>query len=159
MIGILLLIPILFPVLAGIAVFPMKNTKSRRAYVSAIVVINALIVYGIAFIPDCGFNAWSIADTMLITFHQDGMGKFFACLIATIWMLVTFFAFEYITHEGDESRYIGFYTMTMGVLMGLCYSGNLITFYMFFELMTIMTVPIVIPVSYTHLTLPTTERV
>ncbi len=144
MIGILLLIPILFPVLAGIAVFPMKNTKSRRAYVSAIVVINALIVYGIAFIPDCGFNAWSIADTMLITFHQDGMGKFFACLIATIWMLVTFFAFEYITHEGDESRYLGFYTMTMGVLMGLCYSGNLITFYMFFELMTIMTVPLVI---------------
>lgn len=144
MTGILLLIPILFPVLAGLFIFRMKEDKKRRTYISVIVVINALIVYGLAFIKEARFDVWKITDTMQITFNQDGMGKFFACLIATIWVLVVFFAFEYITHEGDEARFLGFYTMTVGVLMGICYSGNLITFYMFYELMTIITVPLVI---------------
>ena len=46
--GILLLIPILFPMLAGIPVFWIHDKKIRRIYVSIMVVINALIVYGFA---------------------------------------------------------------------------------------------------------------
>ena len=144
MIGILLLIPILFPVFAGLAVFPMENRKTMRTFVSIIVIINAAVVYGLAFIPDAELEVWNIADTMVVRFHQDGMSKFFACLIASIWVLVAFFAYEYITHEGDESKFLGFYTMTIGTIMGICYSGNLITFYMFFEFMSLITVPLVI---------------
>ena len=124
MIGILLLIPILFPVLAGLAVFPVKDRKTLRTLVSVIVIINAAVVYGLAFIPDADLEVWNIADTMVVTFHQDSMSKFFACLIASIWVLVAFFAYEYITHEGDESKFLGFYTMTIGTIMGICYSGK-----------------------------------
>ena len=144
MIGWILLIPIIFPVIAGLFVFRTKSRKTMRSVVSAIVIINAALVIAFAFIPDLKFDVWSISDTMLITFRQDVMSKFFACLISAIWVLVAFFAYEYITHEGKESLFLGFYTMTIGTIIGICYSGNLITFYMFFEFMSLITVPLVI---------------
>jgi len=143
-IGWILLIPIIFPVIAGLFVFRTKTRKSMRSLVSAIVIINAALVIGLAFIPDLSFDVWSISDTMLITFKQDVMSKFFAVLVSAIWVLVAFFAYEYITHEGKESLFLGFYTMTIGTIIGICYSGNLITFYMFFEFMSLITVPLVI---------------
>ena len=47
-------------------------------------------------------------------------------------------------HEGREERFFGFYTMTLGILMGLGLAGNLLTLYMFYEMMTLITVPLVI---------------
>lgn len=142
--GILLLIPILFPMLAGIPVFWIHDKKIRRIYVSIMVVINALIVYGFAFLPDTSLTVWTITDNLAVKFQQDGLSRFFSCLIASVWALVTFYAFEYIQHEGAEERYLAIYTMTMGVLIGLSYSANLATLYMFYELMTFITVPLVI---------------
>lgn len=142
--GILLLIPILFPILAGIPVFWIHNSKTRRIYVSIIVVINALMVYGFAFLPDTSLSVWTITDNLAIKFQMDGISRFFSCLIASIWALVTFYAYEYIQHEGAEERYLAVYTMTFGIMMGLSYTANMMTLYMFYELMTFITVPLVI---------------
>ncbi|MDE6406430.1 MAG: proton-conducting membrane transporter [Lachnospiraceae bacterium] len=46
-------------------------------------------------------------------------------------------------HEEHESRYYGFYLLVFGVLNGLCFAGNLITFYLFFELLTLSSMPLV----------------
>ncbi len=142
--GVLLLIPILFPLLAGIPVFRLRDRKIRRVYVSVVVVVNALLVYGLAFLPDVGVSVWTITENLSITFYMDGMARFFSCLIASVWALVAFYAFEYIQHEGAEERFCGFYTMTLGILIGLSYSGNLMTLYMLYEMMTLITVPLVI---------------
>ena len=106
MTGILLLIPILFPVIAGLPVFRMQNAKTRRIYISIILIINAALVCTLAFIPDLSLNLWTISDTMLIAFKQDGVAKFFAVIMSIIWMLVAFFAYEYIHHEGRESLFL-----------------------------------------------------
>lgn len=144
MAGVTLLIPILLPVIAGLFVFPMKDAKARKTLISIVLIANAAIVCGLAFTDGLSLQLWTIADNMIVGFQLDSISKFFACLMAIIWMLVAFFAYEYIQHEGDESRFLGFYTMTGGILVGLCYSSNLITLYMFFEMMSIMTVPLVI---------------
>ena len=60
--GVLLLIPILFPLLAGIPVFRLRDRKIRRVYVSVVVVVNALLVYGLAFLPDVGVSVWTITE-------------------------------------------------------------------------------------------------
>lgn len=142
--GILLLIPILFPILAGAAVFFLHDRKIRRAYISAVVIIDALMVYALAFLPDITLTVWTISGNLSVGFQLDGIARFFACLIVTVWALVAFFAFEYITHEGNEERFLAFYTMTMGVLVGLAFSSTMPTLYMMYELMTIITVPLVI---------------
>lgn len=143
--GILLLIPILFPILAGAVVFFLRDRKVRRIYISAVVVIDALMVYALAaFVPDTTLTVWTISGSLEVGFQLDGLARFFSCLIVSVWALVAFFAFEYITHEGKEERFLAFYTMTMGVLVGLSFSSTMPTLYMMYELMTIITVPLVI---------------
>ena len=65
-------------------------------------------------------------------------------LVSLLWVLAAFFAFEYMQHEENEERFFGFFTMTLGVLMGIGLSANLLTLYFFYELMTLITLPLVI---------------
>lgn len=46
--------------------------------------------------------------------------------------------------EEHLRRYYGFYLMTLGVLMALCFAGSIVTFYMFYEAMTLLTFPLVL---------------
>ncbi|MCC8067505.1 MAG: proton-conducting membrane transporter, partial [Clostridiales bacterium] len=52
--------------------------------------------------------------------------------------------FTYMEHEGKERRFFGFYLIVYGVLVALCFSGNLITLYLFYELMTLTSMPMVL---------------
>lgn len=140
-----LLIPILFPIAAGLVVFALNNRMARQIYVGVALALNALTVFLIAFLTKTeGFTLWRFSDDLAISFRFDETGKVFACLIAVIWTLACIYAFEYMKHEGKEKRYFAFAVMTVGVLTGLCMAGNLMTLYLFYEFMTLITVPLVI---------------
>ena len=64
-------------------------------------------------------------------------------MVALLWILCIYYAFEYMKHEGDENRFFGFYVMTFGVMMGITFSANLITLYLFYECLTLATIPLV----------------
>ena len=143
--GIFLLIPILFPIVAGLVVFAINHRIARQIYVGTVLVLNAIAVFLISFLTETSsFTLWKFSDSLSITFRCDGVGKIFACLIAVIWTVACIYAFEYMKHEGKEKRYFGFAVMTVGVLTGLSMAGNLMTMYMFYEFMTLITVPLVI---------------
>ena len=143
--GIFLLIPILFPIVAGLVVFAINHRIARQIYVGTVLVLNAIAVFLISFLTETSsFTLWKFSDSLSITFRFDGVGKIFACLIAVIWTVACIYAFEYMKHEGKEKRYFGFAVMTVGVLTGLSMAGNLMTMYMFYEFMTLITVPLVI---------------
>ena len=72
------------------------------------------------------------------------MGKLFAAVVTLIWILAVCFAGEYMKKEREQKRFFGFLLIVYGVLMGLCYAGNLVTFYLFYEMMTLTTVPLVL---------------
>jgi multicomponent Na+:H+ antiporter subunit D len=74
----------------------------------------------------------------------DGVSRVWLLLIAVIWPGVALYATEYLEHDPHPRRFCLFYTLTQGVLHGLAMSGNLVTFYMFYEAMTLLTVPLVL---------------
>lgn len=71
----------------------------------------------------------------------------FAGLVATLWPLATLYSFPYMEHEHNgrvhENIFYMFYTATYGVTLGIAMSGNLLTMYCFYELLTLVTVPLV----------------
>ena len=50
-------------------------------------------------------------------------------------------------HEGHRERFFGFYLLTLGALMGVCLAGNLVTLYLFYEMMTLLSVPLVLHIG------------
>ena len=65
-------------------------------------------------------------------------------LVVCIWAPVVIFTKPYIRHTGRGNQFMGFYTMTLGVLMGLAQAANFVTMYMFFEVMSLITMPMVL---------------
>lgn len=145
--SILLIVPVLLPILAGLYILKagFQTRKSRERFVAAAVIINAVIVLALsAFARGTELTLFDLVPGNPVMFKLDTMGAMFASLVSLLWILCIFYAFEYMTHEGGENRFFAFYTMAFGVMMGISFSGSLITMYLFYELLTFITMPLVI---------------
>lgn len=140
----LLLCAVLLPILGGTALFILRPQRSRRIeLVSVVLGIQAVCVaqllrtaYGQVY------SLGTFIDTLEIAFRIDGVGCFFAILFAGSGLLMVLFAFRYMSHEHAENRFFGFWLISAGVLTALSFADNLVTFYLFYELMTLSTVPL-----------------
>ena len=142
--NILLILPVVVPVLAGLLAGCIKSRSARNALTGASLVINALLVLLAVLRGSQELTLWQLTDTVSIYFHVDGVSKLFALLISCMWLCVGFYSFDYMKSEENEGRFYLFYLISLGVLIGLSFSGNLVTMYMFYELMTLMTLPLVL---------------
>lgn len=86
----------------------------------------------------------TLLDSIPVYFHIDAVGRLFVAVVSLIWMAAAVYAFVYMRHEGEEKRFFGFYLILYGVLVGLDFSGNLVTMYLFYELMTLVSMPLVL---------------
>ena len=144
--NIALIIPILLPIIAGILIQPLKlhDRKKRENYVSAVVIVNFLIVVSLAIIiKDESLTILHLNRVVDITFKIDGMSRLFTCLASLLWVTATFYSFEYMKHEGMDERFYTFFVVTIGALIGIGYAANLPTLYLFYEMMTLVTFPLV----------------
>ena len=139
-----LVLPIFLPILAGILVFFLKNAKVRNLFVGSIVVINAILIFAVVFGDEVSVELFRLTQTVPVLFKVDAVAKIFASLIAIMWVASAIFAFEYMNHEEAKERYYGFFLITLGMLNGVSLAGNLVTFYMLFELMTLASMPLVL---------------
>lgn len=152
------LLPILFPIAAGIMILALPGRafafgrlggERRRLciifggllVVTALLVLNALLATAAKDAPRIAFF---LTRKLPIQFGFDGVGRIFAVMISIVMLSAGFYSFSYMKHEQHEKRYYGFYLILYGMLNGLCFADNLMTFYLFYELMTITSMPLVL---------------
>ncbi len=144
--SILLLLPVILPILAGCAVLfipQLAEGKLRKIVTIAAMAVTLALVAPLFFAGDASLTLFTLSDSLPIFLHADATGLVFALLMAFVWMMAGLYSFDYMAHEGGEKRYYGLYLCTLGALMGLCFAGSIITFYIFFEAMTLLTMPMV----------------
>lgn len=144
--NIALIIPILLPIIAGVLIQPLRlhDRKTREIYVSAVVIINFIIVVMLALTAaGSELTILRLNRVVDISLKIDGMSQLFTCLASLLWVTAAIYSFEYIKHEGMDERFYTFYTVTIGVLIGIGYAANLQTLYLFYEAMTLVTFPLV----------------
>ncbi|MCF0135142.1 MAG: proton-conducting membrane transporter [Lachnospiraceae bacterium] len=124
-----------------------KGIKERKIKLGivfvSLVVETAAFLYSL-FGPEEGLMLWKLNDMLQITFRVDTMSRIFGTLVAVVWLLVGCFAFEYMKHEESEERFFGFYLVVEGTLAALTMADNMITYYIFFEAMTLTSLPLVL---------------
>ncbi len=141
-----LLLPILFPIVMGILLFLPKpeRRKSYLVYTGLVLAVNGILVIRAVLYSGGLVTLFTLHPKLPVILQADELGKLFALIITVIWICSGFFAFSYMKHEKNEKRYFAFYLMLYGVLIGITFSGNLITMYIFYELMTLCSFPLVI---------------
>ncbi|MDE6943956.1 MAG: proton-conducting membrane transporter [Lachnospiraceae bacterium] len=142
----MIILVILIPIVAG-ALVPMLSYKKRwhmEVFLESAVILNSILVwYLLLHHSDSTFLLAHFTGDLSICFKVDGMGMVFAGLVSALWPFATLYAFEYMTKEEHEKIFFLFYTMTYGITLGIALSANLLTMYFFYELLTLVTVPLV----------------
>lgn len=142
----MILLVILIPIVSGalISLVPFKKRGHMELFLEMMVIINSFLVwYLLLHRPADNFTLVNFTGNLSVSFKVDGMSMVFAGLVSILWPLATLYAFEYMTKEEHEKIFFTFYTMTYGVTLGISLASNLLTMYFFYELLTLITVPLV----------------
>ena len=144
----ILLLPVLIPIAGGcyLTIFRKRFSKrSVRTCTFCFALAAGLSVLAVILQGDCSLTLFPlISENFPIYFRTDGMAGLFAAVTAVMWLLSTWFSFAYMNHQDNETRYQIFSLFSLGAVLGVCLSGNLVTTYLFYELMTLMTFPLVL---------------
>jgi len=81
--------------------------------------------------------SWVPSLNLNLTFYLDGLSLFFALLITVFGALILLYSTGYMKGHYHSNRFFAYLLVFMASMLGLVLSGNLIQFYIFWELTSI----------------------
>jgi multicomponent Na+:H+ antiporter subunit D len=73
----------------------------------------------------------------------DALALLFVTLSAVLWLLTTIYAIAYLSGDAEQRRFFGFFSLCVMATVGIALAGNPLTFFFFYELLTLSTFPLV----------------
>lgn len=122
----------------------VRADKARDRFVFASLLAEFALVIALCTMGDVRVTLFEMTESLPVILASDGLARLFAVLMSGMWLASGAFSFRYMSHEGSQRRYYTFYLLTLSALMGLCFAGTLATMYLFFELMTLLSVAMVL---------------
>ena len=88
---------------------------------------------------------YTIIDAIPIAFHIEPLGILYACVASGLWLVTTIYAIGYMNANKEKhlARFYMCFCLAMAAVMGIAYSANLLTLFIFYELLTLSTYPLV----------------
>ncbi len=144
------LLAVLVPLLA----IPVLMSSSRRpnvreAWVFAAGVLMFALVVSMTPVILAGhrieltlFRLMPGAD---IAFRVDGLGMLFALVASSLYIVTSLYSIGYMRglKEHGQTRFVSFFALAIGSTIGAAFSANLVTLYLFYEILSLATYPLV----------------
>jgi len=134
--------------LPGLAIFFLHEHSYRlRTTLNMIgavlkLVLVAVLTWGV--LHEQTFETrWLIAPGLELVLHADALSVLFVSLSTLLWLVTTVYAIAYLENSPHRSRFFGFFSLCVTSTVGLALAGNLFTFVLFYELLTLSTYPLV----------------
>lgn len=133
---------------AGMVFLFGRNTYWRRFWLLSAATIKLLVVF--SMLPGSLRGVVYVYDLVDFTggiglgFRADALGMFFALVSSTLWVVTTVFSIGYMPDDGKQVRFDGFFALCISTTVGFAFAENLLTFFLFYEFLTIATYPLVI---------------
>ncbi len=113
----------------------------------------ALVKFGIVASMLPGVLDGAVYETSIATFlpgiefalRADALGMLFAFLASGLWIVTSFYSIGYMrgNDEINQTRYFAAFAVSLSATMGIAFAGNLVTIFVFYELLSIATYPLV----------------
>lgn len=88
----------------------------------------------------------AITPTLTLGFRVDALGLTFALLAASLWLITSLYAVGYAAATGmkHQPRFFAAFAAAVFAVLGVAFAGDLVTFFVFYELLTVATYPLVV---------------
>ena len=143
----MLYILILLPLLLGVGCAFVKEANARHMVpiMGAVqAVITVLAVVAALFLRGTESAVWHMTESLTFALHLDLFGAVVCLLVTVCWLFSVPFSSVYMPHSGQQMRYYTFLFLTEGALLGTALAADFITLYLFFELTTLLSAPLVL---------------
>lgn len=142
------LIVILLPWISLLAIlaFP-KRAEKLRLWLCA---LGSLASFGLLFSLLPGIldgktytiKLASVVESLEMRLTVDTLGFYFALILAFLWLLATIYSISYIDHK--HNRFFAFMALCESFILGCAFSANMFTYFIFYEMMTFGSYPLII---------------
>jgi len=91
------------------------------------------------------FKMANVLPHVPIGFRVDALGILFALIASFLWIITSVYSIGYMRglHEHSQTRYFSFFALSLSATMGVAFASNLLTLYLFYEILSFSTYPLV----------------
>ncbi|WP_299808100.1 monovalent cation/H+ antiporter subunit D family protein [uncultured Shewanella sp.] len=146
----LLQLTIILPLLATLAILATgKHPNLREAVtisISLVVMYCVINLYqGLSAGASIEVFWWQLLPGLAVEFVVEPLGMLFALIASFLWFITTLYAIGYMRghHEENQTRFYLCFALAISAVMGLAFSANLFTLFIFYEVLTLSTYPLV----------------
>ncbi len=135
--------------LPGLIIFFLAESRIRlRTTLNLTGALAKLALIGVMLWGVLNDHEYVFRHTVLpgldLVLHADALALLFVTLSAVLWLFTTLYAIGYLEGAPNRSRFFGFFSLCVTATVGVAMAGNLFTFFLFYELLTLATYPLVV---------------
>ncbi|MEE4173697.1 MAG: monovalent cation/H+ antiporter subunit D family protein [Xanthomonadales bacterium] len=88
---------------------------------------------------------WEMMPGFEIAFTVEPLGMLFAALASMLWIVNSVYSIGYMrgNRETHQTRFYACFAIALSAAMGVAFAGNLLTLFLFYEILTVSTYPLV----------------
>jgi multicomponent Na+:H+ antiporter subunit D len=144
----------LMAVLVSLLVIPALISSSdkpnvRESWIFVAGTINLLLILSMLPVILAGkqiaLTLFEFAPGAAIAFRVDGLGMLFAIVAASLYIVTSIYSIGYMRglNEHGQTRFVSFFALAISATIGAAFSANLLTLYLFYEILSLATYPLV----------------
>ena len=123
----------------------LRESWSIIAGVLKLVIVLSMIPAVVYDKKTISYSLFYILPGIEIAFKVDAFGLLFAIGASILWIATSFYSIGYMrsTNEHSQTRYFACFAVALSATIGVAFSANLFTMFLFYEVLTIITYPLV----------------
>jgi len=145
-----ILAALLVPVLGAIGIALAHRWPNLREGITLTTAV-ALLACVLNILPSVLAGArptatlFSVLPGLEIAFEVEPLGMLFALVASGLWIVNSIYSIGYMrgNNEGNQTRFFVCFALALSATMGIAFSGNLFTLFVFYEVLTLITYPLV----------------
>ncbi|MCF6780519.1 complex I subunit 5 family protein [Stutzerimonas stutzeri] len=140
---------LLSSLLPGLVIFALSEEQKRLRValnlggISVKLLLVGTMLYGVSQGMEFRFSLAFLPGAPLVL-QGDALSLLFVSLSSVLWALTTVYAIGYLEGSPLRSRFFGYFSLCVSATVGLALAGNLVTFLLFYEMLTLATFPLVV---------------
>ena len=142
---------VVLPLLGGLLVLWMgernRNLREAASLITALLefAVVASLTSEVLDGARPSVDLFEMLPGLTITLTVEPLGQLFALIASGLWIVNTVYSIGYMreNNEGHQTRFYVCFTIAISAAVGIAYAGNLLTLFLFYEVLTISTYPLV----------------
>ena len=141
---------LLLPVIGAVLVLLLRSRPNARE--AATLIVGAFTFWHVLALLHMvlagerpGLDIIEVLPGVRLAFEVEPLGMVFALVASFLWPVTSLYAIGYMRghHEENQTRFYFFFAIAIAGALGVAFSANLFTLFLFYEFLTLCTFPLV----------------